>query len=129
MFDRSPALVAIVLCCVAAATTSSSATSADRKLLVVSFDAFKPAYLELGITPNLQAVIDNGVRSAFMRSTFPTKTLPNHFSMATGLHAGVHGVCGSTVQDVRHNRTLKYGYELFHQHDWVLPIWVRRELI
>lgn len=104
----------------------AAATPSAHKLLVVSFDAFKPAYLELGVTPNLVAIGEAGIRSDFMRATFPTKTFPNHFSLATGLHAGVHGVINGQLYDRRTNRTLTYGWELFHQHDhdWVVPIWV-----
>lgn len=113
-------------CDAASLTTSNSTADAlpAHRLLIVSFDAFKPAYLQLGLTPHLQAVIDAGRRSAFMRPTFPTKTFPNHFSIATGLYAGEHGVLGSKVHDWRRNRTFGYSYELFHQHDWVRPIWV-----
>lgn len=95
-----------------------------NKLLVVSFDAFKPAYMELRRTPHLQACIKDGVHSAFMRPTFPTKTFPNHFSLATGLHAGVHGVLSSSVYDRKLNATLQYGRQMFHERDWITPIWV-----
>lgn len=104
--------------------TNSSDTVTKNRLLVVSFDAFKPSYLRLGLTPHLQAVIDGGRHSRFMRPTFPTKTFPNHFSIATGLHAGEHGVLNSKVHDWKLNRSFGYSYELFHQHDWVRPIWV-----
>lgn len=57
---------------------------ASRKLIVISFDAFKPIYLEQQITPFMKYFYENGVRATSMNSTFPTKTFVNHFSIATG---------------------------------------------
>lgn len=61
-----------------------SVLSTDRKLIIVSFDAFKPAYLEMNITPFIQQFYTNGVLATHMNNTFPTKTFVNHFSIATG---------------------------------------------
>lgn len=122
----APCVSAALLRSAEVTATDAKDAAPSHKLLVVSFDAFKPSYLTLGVTPNLLAIAEAGIRSDFMRSTFPTKTFPNHFTLATGLHAGVHGVTNANVYDRRTNRTLTYGWELFHQHDhdWVLPIWV-----
>lgn len=97
---------------------------AIRQLIVVSFDGFRPEYLERGVTPYLNAIRQNGVRAEYMRNVFPTKTFPNHFSIGTGLYAGVHGVTGNKVFDTQLQRELGYGYELFHQNPDVVPIWV-----
>lgn len=93
-------------------------------LLVVSFDAFRPDYLDRGLTPHLSEIRRSGPRADYMRNVFPTKTFPNHFSIATGLYAGAHGVTGNKVFDTRLDRELSYGYELFHQSEDVVPIWV-----
>lgn len=93
-------------------------------LIVVSFDAFRPEYFDLGITPHLESIRRSGAQTPYMRNVFPTKTFPNHFSIATGLYAGVHGVTGNKVYDTKLGRELSYGYELFHHNKNVLPIWV-----
>lgn len=62
----------------------SSVDSSNRKLIVVSFDAFKPVYFEQKITPFLQQFYTNGIRATRMNNSFPTKTFVNHFSIATG---------------------------------------------
>lgn len=119
-------LVLIIPLATAAPKVPPPAATAASSLLIVSFDAFKPEYLDLGRTPVLNACISNGgLHGAFMRPTFPSKTFPNHFSIASGLHASVHGVLGSAVYDRQRNETLEYGWPLFHQSDRVLPIWVR----
>lgn len=56
----------------------------SRKLVVISFDAFKPVYLEKNITTFIESLYEEGVRATHMNNTFPTKTFVNHFSIATG---------------------------------------------
>lgn len=56
----------------------------SRKLIVISFDAFKPIYLEKNITPNIEIFYKDGVIATHMNNTFPTKTFVNHISIATG---------------------------------------------
>lgn len=55
----------------------------EPALLVVSFDAFRPDYLNRNVTPNLNKIREEGVSSDFMMNVFPTKTFVNHFTIAT----------------------------------------------
>lgn len=55
----------------------------EPALLVVSFDAFRPDYLNRNVTPNLNRIREEGVSSDFMMNVFPTKTFVNHFTIAT----------------------------------------------
>ena len=52
-------------------------------LLVVSYDGFKPDYLNRNITPNLEQFRELGTSAEFLKPVFPTKTFINHFSIAT----------------------------------------------
>lgn len=52
-------------------------------LLIVSFDGFKPDYLDKGITPNLNKFRNDGASAEFLKPVFPTKTIVNHFTIAT----------------------------------------------
>lgn len=106
------------------AESRSTVPPSVSPLVVVSFDAFRPDYLDRGLTPHLNEFRQSGVRAEYMRNVFPTKTFPNHFSIATGLYAGAHGVTGNKVFDSKLGRELSYSYELFHQNQDVLPIWV-----
>lgn len=56
---------------------------AEPALLVVSYDAFRPEYLNRSVTPNLNKFAEKGVSASFMKNIFPTKTFPNHFTIAT----------------------------------------------
>lgn len=61
-----------------------NAVGRSHKLIVVSFDAFKPDYFEQYTTPFFQQFFEAGVRATGMIPVFPTKTFVNHFSIATG---------------------------------------------
>jgi predicted AlkP superfamily pyrophosphatase or phosphodiesterase len=65
-------------------------------VLMVSFDGFRYDYMEMADTPNLDHIRDNGVKAESMQPVFPTKTFPNHYSIATGAYAGTHGLMSNS---------------------------------
>lgn len=95
-------------------------------LLVVSFDGFRPDYLQRNITPTLNEIRKQSARTEYMRNVFPTKTFVNHFTMATGLYPATHGVMANQLYDNKLRRNIHYSYELFHFNDDVVPIWVNK---
>lgn len=99
----------------------------NQILIIVAMDGFKADYLNYSLTPNLQSVRRNGISVPFMRNAFPTKTFPNHFSIATGLYPEHHGVVSSELYDIKIGG-LQYGYDMFHLDETITPIWVRRSL-
>jgi len=60
-------------------------------LLVLSMDGFRWDYPEKANTPTLDSLEKFGVRANLI-PTFPTKTFPNHYSIATGLYPENHGI-------------------------------------
>jgi alkaline phosphatase D len=61
-------------------------------VVIVSFDAFRWDYDKLFNTPNLNKMAKEGVKADRMIPSFPTKTFPNHYSIATGLYPDHHGL-------------------------------------
>jgi predicted AlkP superfamily pyrophosphatase or phosphodiesterase len=57
----------------------------------MSFDALGDRFLDRDTLPNFHAMMSDGVRAPF-QPEFPSKTFPNHYSMATGLTPGQHGI-------------------------------------
>lgn len=102
-------------------------------LLVISMDAFRHDYVEDCQTPTILKLRSSGVYAPFMKNVFPTKTFPNHHSIATGVYPEVHGVLDSTVyasKDGCSNHTLiGYSYELYHYNNDILPIWVSINIV
>lgn len=61
-------------------------------VVVLSMDGFRWDYPEKTNTPNLDKIAEKGVRAERFIPCFPTKTFPNHYSMATGLYPENHGI-------------------------------------
>nr|XP_018905818.1 PREDICTED: bis(5'-adenosyl)-triphosphatase enpp4-like [Bemisia tabaci] len=94
-------------------------------VLVVSFDSLRHDFVNKSATPNLFALSQLGVRTKYMKNIFPTKTLPVHFSIATGVYAEDHGVLANSV--FYNNRSHKYSNALFDYNEDVVPIWTLNE--
>ncbi len=77
------------------ATSNSKAAQEKPYLLLISLDGFRWDYMDKYKPPNLSAFIDNGVSAESLVPTFPSKTFPNHYSIATGLYPDKHGILGN----------------------------------
>lgn len=106
------------------AATITKPLDKSQILLVVSYDSFNKKYFDLGVTPNLKRVADEGISVPYLRNVFTTKTLPNHFSIATGLYPDKHGITNTVIFDKKLGRSIKYGQDFYHFDERVTPIWV-----
>jgi alkaline phosphatase D len=61
-------------------------------VVLVSFDGFRWDYDKLFNTPYLNKMAKEGVKADRLIPSFPTKTFPNHYSIATGLYPDHHGL-------------------------------------
>jgi alkaline phosphatase D len=68
-------------------------------LVVLSMDGFRWDYPDSIPTPNLDAVAASGVKAVSLRPAFPSKTFPNHYTMATGLYPNNHGIVLNSFWD------------------------------
>ncbi|KAH3831572.1 uncharacterized protein LOC127876504 isoform X2 [Dreissena polymorpha] len=71
-----------------------------RPLLLISLDGFRADYLLRNVTPTVSRLSQCGVRAPYMRSVYPTKTFPNHYSVVTGLYPESHGIIDNNMYDV-----------------------------
>ncbi|XP_075216748.1 ectonucleotide pyrophosphatase/phosphodiesterase family member 5-like [Lycorma delicatula] len=104
-----------------------SAVSKHGVTIIVSFDAFYYKYFDRNITPTLTRLKEEGTRAKYMINIFPTKTYPNHFSIATGRYAEEHGVLENHIFDPTINKSVEYSEELFCFNKTMLPIWALNE--
>lgn len=65
-----------------------------------------------------------GTYASYIENVFPTKTFPNHHTIATGLYTEVHGVIGNSFYDPDMQKIVKMSYEMFHYNEEIEPIWV-----
>lgn len=76
----------------------------DQYLVVLSMDGFRWDYLQRAQTPNLNKIAATGVKAERFIPSFPTTTFANHYTMATGLRPGKHGIVANSFYDPATNR-------------------------
>lgn len=76
--------------------------------VIVSLDGFRWDYPLMYDTPFLDSLGTRGVR-AVMRPSFPSKTFPNHYTLATGLVPDHHGIIANRFYDTASGRTYSIG--------------------
>src|SRR6185436_3615733 len=93
---RVPPIVAILLVALSAivAAVQRGGTFDDLRptVLLISFDGFRWDYPTKAPTPNLRRLMARGVHARNLIPSFPSKTFPNHYAIATGLYPGHHGI-------------------------------------
>jgi predicted AlkP superfamily pyrophosphatase or phosphodiesterase len=75
-------------------------------LVVLSMDGFRWDYTDGLPTPNFDRMAQKGA-FARVQSSFPTKTFPNHYTIATGLYPDNHGLVNNIFYDPERQETYK----------------------
>ncbi len=102
----------------------------DVYVIMLSMDGFRWDYAERVPTPNLDYIAENGVIAEYLLPGFPTKTFPNHYTMATGLYPDNHGIVNNNFYCEELDMTYRLGdrdaveNEAFYGGE---PIWVTAE--
>lgn len=124
-------LVALVtLSCSSQSNQESLHHDENNPLLLISFDGFMNEYLERNETPNFDNLIRNGVKAEYMVPIFPTKTFPNHYTIATGLYAENHGIIANSFYDPKLDANFSYGpVDTPNDERWWggEPVWITAE--
>ena len=106
---RVPPIVAVLLIALSAiaAAVQRGAVFSDLEptVILVSFDGFRWDYPTKAPTPNLRRLMARGVHAQDMIPSFPSKTFPNHYTIATGLYPGHHGIVANNIFDPPTGRT------------------------
>lgn len=89
----------VLLNCVQSNQQKKQQKDEVQPLLLISFDGFRYDYLTKTDTPNFDSLIANGVKAESLIPVFPSKTFPNHYSIATGLYPENSGLVGNTMYD------------------------------
>jgi ectonucleotide pyrophosphatase/phosphodiesterase family member 5 len=147
MFNMYPStkltlLWALLASCVNICITHEEVEEVPR-LLLISFDGFRWDYLnimrERGIaTPTFERLISEGVsiRSPGLTNAFATKTIPDHYTLVTGLYEEDHGIIANDFYDPVFNETFNiHNTATATDIKWwngtsyrrVSPIWVTNE--
>lgn len=98
-------------------------------VVMLSLDGFRWNYPDRANTPNLDKIAGKGIRSE-MKASFPTKTFPNHYTIATGLYPDHHGIVNNTFWDPQRGVLYKISDRSKVQDGYFYggePIWVTAE--
>ena len=105
-------------------------TDLQPTVILVSLDGFRDDYLNLYRPANLNSLAAGGVRARWMIPSFPSKTFPNHYTIATGLYPQNHGIVENNIYDPLFKAvfTLSDRREVENGRWWLgEPIWVTAE--
>lgn len=112
------------------AVTGCASIKNDKEtpyVVMVSLDAFRWDYDSIYKTPVLNSVAANGVMAERMIPSFPTKTFPNHYSIATGLYPDHHGLINNSFYAPDLNLVYRIGDRAMVENPAFYggePIWV-----
>lgn len=73
---------------------------ARRYTVVISLDGYRWDYPQWYDTPFITFMAEHGVKAGLIPS-FPSKTFPNHYTMATGLYPDHHGIVANEFFDTK----------------------------
>ncbi|MGB7210246.1 MAG: ectonucleotide pyrophosphatase/phosphodiesterase [Pyrinomonadaceae bacterium] len=97
-------------------------------VILISLDGFRYDYLDKYSPPTLNKLAKQGVRAKWMTPSFPTKTFPNHYTVATGLYPAHHGIVENNIWDFGVTFGLGKREEVQNSRWWLgEPIWVAAE--
>jgi len=81
----------------------------DHIVIVLSLDGFRWDYPDLYPTPNLKRLARSGSKAESLQPSYPTKTFPNHYTIATGLYPDHHGIVQNSFYDPQLDRVFRMG--------------------
>lgn len=76
----------------------------EQYVVMLSLDGFRWDYSQLVDTPSLESIARDGVKMESLQPSFPSKTFPNHYSIATGLYPDNHGLVQNSFYDPEMDR-------------------------
>lgn len=99
-------------------------------VILISLDGYRYDYTERFQPPNLSRFVAEGVQAEGMIASFPTKTFPNHYTIATGMYPENHGLVDNTFYDPQREQEYRINKrEAVEDGSWYggTPLWVNAE--
>lgn len=76
-------------------------------VIMVSIDGFRHDYAEMHKAQNILEMARQGSSTTSLIPSYPSKTFPNHYTLATGLYPQNHGIIGNTFYDPNFKKTYR----------------------
>ncbi|TDX01509.1 alkaline phosphatase family protein [Dinghuibacter silviterrae] len=99
-------------------------------VILISADGFRADLADKYQATNLIRLRSSGVQAAYMESSFPSVTFPNHYTLVTGLYPSHHGLVDNRFYD--HGRNAFYSMsnkKTVTDSSWYggVPLWTLAE--
>ncbi|MBA4185359.1 MAG: alkaline phosphatase family protein [Acidobacteria bacterium] len=120
-------IITLILCLSAPFTVFSQKPIKDLKptVILISLDGFRYDYLDKYKPKVLNQLAKKGVRAKWMIPSFPSKTFPNHYTIATGLYPEHHGIIENNIYYFDSVFAMNKIEEVQNPRWWLgEPIWV-----
>jgi predicted AlkP superfamily pyrophosphatase or phosphodiesterase len=110
----------------------SAAIAQDKQpiVILISLDGFRHDYVERFQPENLTKFIQNGTAADGLIPAFPSKTFPNHYTIATGMKPEHHGLVDNSFYEPFKDQVYNMGNrDIVQDGYWYggTPIWVLAE--
>ena len=128
--NKFKAIIALLTLLVFAVTADAQNERKDfgETVILLSLDGFRYDYIEKHGAPTLDRYSKQGVRAKWMNVAFPTKTIPNHYTVATGLYPARHGIVDNNMFAFGTVFSMSRREEVENPRWWLgEPIWVTAE--
>ena len=124
-------LILFLFSCSEVADGSRSYDTPGTPLILISIDGFRWDYFDKVDTPNLDKIINEGAKAEGLKTSYPSKTFPNHISIVTGSYPSNHGIISNYFYDADFDEYFYIGAGSTAAQDgkWINrePIWVTVE--
>lgn len=120
---RALILLSFPLVCIL--TSISGQDINNQTTVIISLDGFRWDYPDKSSTPNLDRIAKSGVKAVSLIPSFPSKTFPNHYTIATGLVPDHHGLVNNSF----FNPVIGKPYSMGNQHSRFDPAYYGGEPI
>ncbi|MCA1963930.1 MAG: alkaline phosphatase family protein [Prosthecobacter sp.] len=99
----------------------AAAAPRSAHVFVISFDGGNPQIMQQADMPHFQRLVAEGAHTFSASTIVPSKTLPSHTSMLTGVDIAKHGVDWNDYLPIRGTVRLPTVFDLTKQADPALP--------
>ncbi|AZQ62877.1 alkaline phosphatase family protein [Flammeovirga pectinis] len=101
----------------------------ENTVVIVSIDGFRYDYPIKYNTPNLDLIAKEGVKATSMIPSYPSKTFPNHYAIATGMYPSNNGLVHNSFYDPERKEMYRIGIGK-KDGSWFYgtPLWTLAEL-
>jgi len=94
-----------LLCLTGLLKSSVAQKNQPQTVVILSLDGFRWDYPTKTSTPNLDRIAREGVKAESLIPSFPSKTFPNHYTIATGLVPDHHGLVNNAFYDAESDKS------------------------